>query len=165
VFAAWPKSKISLTGKTDLQIDMTGAGETAVSAINDAKGEARINAANGTVSGIDLLQLHAGSAANPEIGSLPEFSGETAFRELEALIGISREKANVARLLLSNSQLIAELSGETNHAAGGIALQLDLKPGPAAPASPQAAQKVQLLIGGSLANPLFTRVRAENAPQ
>ncbi len=147
------------SGQGNATLRGQSTGDDISSAFGNMEGEFAATAQNGTLSGIDFQQLLMLAQDPGGTGLQSSLAGETAFRELKANVLLNRDFATVGSMQIANSKVLADIHGRANFGDGGIALQIQLAPGPSVLPGPSAPLPVRLFAGGSYAAPLLTRIQ------
>lgn len=152
------EDEVSLTGKSNLEVDLSASGTSANELASNPKGMLRLEAENGTLTGIDLSALRDASTGE-EAGNAPmELSGRTAFSKLEGTFSLYRDMAWMQRMSLVSPTLSAIARGSIDLGNGGIAIRLRLGPGGTGTATTQnsgpTAASADFVVGGSLSAPI-----------
>ncbi len=112
---------------------------------------------NGVLAGVDFAELMRQSQT--ENADISKLAGETAFRTVDANLTLNRSHAEINRIAISNSRVLAQIAGRADLMQGGLALRMLLTPSQPAPDGAPAPE-ARLVVGGSIANPVLTRARA-----
>ncbi len=159
VSASLPQGKFSLTGQGDAVLKAQSSGADSRKAYENLGGEFTLAAKNGTLSGVDFQQMLMLAQDVGSTGLQSSFNGETAFRELNATVAMARNIASIRSMRLANSKVVADIQGRAQLGDGGIALQVQLSPGPSVLPGPNTPAPVRLFVGGSHAAPLIARIQ------
>ncbi len=153
--------KPPLSGKASFEARLAASGKDIAEIRTAITGLVTGRIENGILTGVDFADLMRQSQTkNPDV---PKLAGETAFRTVEANVILNRSHAEINRIAISNSRVLAQIAGRADLAQGGLALRMLLTPSqPAADGSP--APEARLVVGGSLANPVLTRAPALGNP-
>jgi hypothetical protein len=153
--------KPQLSGTANFEARLTSDGVTMADVGRAVTGLVTGKIENGVVGGVDFAELMRQSqTANADI---PKLAGETAFRTLEANVNLDGSHAEINRIAVSNSQVLAQIAGRADLAQGGLALRMLLTPSQPSPEGTPAPE-TRLVLGGSLANPVITRAPAIGRP-
>ena len=151
-----------ITGKADLEFELAALGDSVNELLANPSGSARIKVTDGAIEGIDLGALR--TQATSETETL-QWNGRTAFSAVNVELAVFRRNAWISRATLLAPDLSASARGQIDLGDGGMAVRLGI--GAAAPnrgesdsngiPAPLPVPDTNLVIGGSLANPLPSR--------
>jgi AsmA protein len=166
VSAAFGTGRISMTGSGNAEIRLKSRGVASKAVIENIWGVFQAAGGPGSIDGIDFAALHRTAAADEGDGSDIAFSGHTDFEKFNAEIAFNHNLAWIRSLQLENQQISARVAGRSALDLSAIALTVTTKTKEADTTSTpnevvgEAGETVQLFIGGSMATPLVTRIRA-----
>ncbi len=152
---------LPLSGTASLEAKLASSGASMAEIRGALTGLITGKIENGVLYGVDFADLMRQSqSTNPDA---PKLAGETAFRTVEANVTLNRSHAEINRIAVSNSKVLAQIAGRADLTQGGLALRMLLTPSQPSPDGTPAAE-ARLVVGGSLANPVLTRAPALGNP-